>query len=89
MKGLAILFFFNLEHLTQKVLLFRTGNECAKVIIQAGIEEVVYMSDKYHNTNTCRASRRMFELAGIKTRKHKPERRKITIDFGPIVDGMS
>ena len=58
-------------------------NECAKVIIQAGIAEVVYMSDKYHDTDSCRASRKMFELSGVKTRQHKPQQRQITIDFGP------
>ena len=62
------------------------GNECAKVIIQAGIVEVVYMSDKYHDTDSCRASRKMFDLAGVKTRQHKPERQHITIDFGPLID---
>ena len=40
-------------------------NECAKAIIQSGIEEVVYLSDKYHNTAPTMASRRMFESAGI------------------------
>jgi len=66
--------------------LYGAGNECAKVIIQSGIEEVVYMSDKYHHTDSCRASRRMFELAGVRTRQHKPERRQITIDFDPLME---
>ena len=26
-------------------------NECAKLIIQSGIREVVFMSDKYHDTS--------------------------------------
>ena len=44
------------------------------------------MSDKYHDTDSCRASRKMFDLAGVKTRQHKPERQHITIDFGPLID---
>ncbi len=41
-------------------------NECAKTIIQNGIKEVIYLSDKYHDTPSATASRKMFDLAGIK-----------------------
>lgn len=40
-------------------------NECAKAIIQAGIKTVVYDSDKYDNTPSNRASKRMFDAAGV------------------------
>lgn len=40
-------------------------NECAKAIIQAGIKEVVYDSDKYDGTPANRASKRMFDAAGV------------------------
>ena len=40
-------------------------NECAKAIIQAGIRRMVYESDKYQNTDTTIASRRMLKAAGI------------------------
>ena len=40
-------------------------NECAKAIIQAGIRTVVYDSDKYEGTDTNRASKRMFDAAGV------------------------
>jgi dCMP deaminase len=40
-------------------------NECAKVVIQSGIKEVVYYSDKYHDKLEFIASRRMMDLAGI------------------------
>ena len=40
-------------------------NECAKMIIQSGIKEVVYLSDKYKETNAMIASRRMFTMAGV------------------------
>jgi len=48
-------------------------NECAKVIIQAGIREVVYMSDHYHDSESCRASRILFQMSGVKLRKHIPK----------------
>ena len=41
-------------------------NECAKAIIQSGIKEVVYLSDKYDGTAMNRASKRMFDAAGVK-----------------------
>ena len=44
-------------------------NECAKLIIQAGIKEIVYMCDKYNGTESDIASKRMLEAAGVKTRK--------------------
>ena len=56
-------------------------NDCAKVIIQAGIREVVYLNDYYHDTDGCRASRIMFEMAGVKTRQYRPETRSIVVDL--------
>ncbi len=44
-------------------------NECAKTIIQNGIKEVIYESDKYAETPGVRASKKMFKLAGVKTRQ--------------------
>lgn len=41
-------------------------NECAKIIIQSGITEVVYMSDKDAHKDMTIASKRMFDAAGIK-----------------------
>ena len=40
-------------------------NECAKAIIQAGIKTVVYDSDKYLGTLGNRASKKMFDAAGV------------------------
>lgn len=45
-------------------------NECAKHIIQSGIKEVVYYDDKYNHTESCIASMKMFESAGVKMRKY-------------------
>jgi dCMP deaminase len=45
-------------------------NECAKTIIQNGIKEVIYESDKYADTPSVRASKKMFNLASVKTRQY-------------------
>ena len=47
-------------------------NECAKLIIQSGIKEVVYISDKDSGSDMNIASKRMLESAGVKTRQMKP-----------------
>lgn len=56
-------------------------NECAKLIIQAGIAEVVYTSDKYHDSDSCRASRIMFQMSGVKLRQHIPKVKLVDIVF--------
>ena len=43
-------------------------NECAKLVIQSGIVEIVYLSDKYHDTDQAMASRRLLDIAGVKYR---------------------
>jgi dCMP deaminase len=54
-------------------------NECAKAIIQAGIKEVIYLSDKYHNTSSTTASRRMLTAAGVELRQIKPSKAQIVL----------
>jgi dCMP deaminase len=44
-------------------------NECAKAIIQSGIKEIVYLSDKYFDTDSVKASKLLLEQAGVKIRK--------------------
>lgn len=44
-------------------------NECAKLIIQAGIKEVVYSSDKYADKDFTIASKKMLTAAGVTTRQ--------------------
>ena len=56
-------------------------NECAKVIIQSGISEVIYLSDKYADTYGVKASKRMFDSAGVKYTRLNPARQSITISF--------
>ncbi len=45
-------------------------NECAKIIIQSGIKEVIYESDKYKDVDIFKASRKMLKMAGVKLRKY-------------------
>ena len=44
-------------------------NECAKVIIQSGIKNIVYLSDKYANTPGNDASKYLFDTCKIKYRQ--------------------
>lgn len=54
-------------------------NECAKAIIQSGIKEVIYISDKYSDSDSVIASKRMFDLCGVTYRKY--EGKMPRIDF--------
>lgn len=56
-------------------------NECAKAIIQSGIREVIYLSDKYNNTDGNIASKRMLSSAGVTTRCFEPTIDKLTIYY--------
>lgn len=46
-------------------------NECAKAIIQCGIKEVIYLNDKYSETDSVIASKIMFDTCGVKYRQVK------------------
>ncbi|MGL5716909.1 MAG: deoxycytidylate deaminase [Paraclostridium sp.] len=56
-------------------------NECAKAIIQSGIKEVVYLSDKYSDTDSVKASKKLLELCRVSTRQIVPFNNSTTIDF--------
>lgn len=56
-------------------------HECAKAIIQSGIKEVVYLSDKYEGTDSNKASKMMFEKSGVKYRQLKPSLDKVELSF--------
>ena len=45
--------------------------ECAKLIIQSGIKEIVYISDKHSHDDSTIASKRLFEAAGVKLRQFR------------------
>lgn len=56
-------------------------NECAKALIQSGISEVIYLSDKYADTDSTIASKKMFDMAGITYRAYENKHRKIEIEL--------
>ncbi|CUQ09904.1 cytidine deaminase [Clostridium baratii] len=70
----------SLENAKLYVALFPC-NECAKAIIQCGIKEVIYLSNKYADTDIVKASKRMFESAGVKLTQLKPSVDKIELSF--------
>ncbi|MBE6036388.1 MAG: dCMP deaminase family protein [Clostridiales bacterium] len=55
-------------------------NECAKAIIQSGIREVIYLSDKYADTPSVMASKKMLTAAGIALR-HLDSDRELVLKF--------
>lgn len=61
----------DLEGASMYVSLFPC-NECAKLIIQVGIKEIVFLSDKYHDEPNMIASRRMLDMAEVQYRQLKP-----------------
>ena len=58
-------------------------NECAKAIIQSGVKEVVYLSDKYADTMSPLASKRMLDAACVKYTRLTTGLTSISLDFIP------
>ncbi len=54
-------------------------NECAKAIIQSGIREVIYDSDKYADQPNVIASKKMMDAAGVVYRQYKRTNQEIKI----------
>ena len=46
-------------------------NECAKEIIQSGIKEIIYLSDKYAETDEVIASKKLCDVCGVTYRKYE------------------
>ena len=55
----------DLHQSTMYVTLFPC-NECAKLIIQSGIKKLVYYEDKYKDTESIIASKKMLDASGVK-----------------------
>ena len=61
-------------------------NECAKQIIQAGIKEVVYLSDKYNGTDGNLVAKHLFDSCGVNYRKMEEKNEKeIKLSLKPDV----
>ncbi|SHI91326.1 dCMP deaminase [Clostridium cavendishii DSM 21758] len=58
-------------------------NECAKAIIQSGIKEVIYLSDKYKETDVVKASKLLFDTAKVKYTALDTKLENLNISFKP------
>ncbi len=58
-------------------------NECAKAIIQSGVQEVVYLSNKYRDSMATMASQRMLDAAGVKCTQLRTSHPTITLELIP------
>ncbi|GMY15121.1 deoxycytidylate deaminase [Fagus crenata] len=58
-------------------------NECAKIIIQSGVSEVIYFVEKSLSDSdiTYIASHKLLSMAGVKARRHQPDMNQILIKF--------
>ncbi|MBO9620078.1 MAG: dCMP deaminase family protein [Niabella sp.] len=56
-------------------------NECSKAIIQSGIKEVVYLSDKHAHKESAIASKKMLQTAGVALRKMTPQVSEVVLSL--------
>lgn len=56
-------------------------NECAKAIIQSGIKEIIYMNDKYKDTDSVKVSKKMFDMCNVKYTQYIPSGKKIELNL--------
>jgi dCMP deaminase len=56
-------------------------NECAKAVIQTGIKEVIYLSDKYADTDSVKVSKKLFDMAGVKYKQYIKKGRTLELEL--------
>ena len=56
-------------------------NECAKAIIQTGIKKVIYLSDKYAESDQTKASKMMLQSAGVGFEKLQTGRKELVLNL--------
>ena len=56
-------------------------NECAKAIIQCGIKEIIYMNDKYADTDSVKVSKKMFDMCNVKYTQYEPTGKRIELNL--------
>jgi dCMP deaminase len=54
-------------------------NECTKALIQKGIKEIIYMSDKYADSDAVIAAKRMLTSAGVNFHQYEPMGKELKI----------
>ena len=59
-------------------------NECVKVIMQSGIREIIYLSDKYRDSDAVKAAKTMLDHSPyISYRRFTPGRDSLLLSFAP------
>ncbi|MDR0477066.1 MAG: dCMP deaminase family protein [Desulfobulbaceae bacterium] len=59
-------------------------NECVKVIMQSGIGEIIYLSDKYGDSDAVKAAKTMLDRSPyIDYRRFMPDRDGLVLSFTP------
>lgn len=56
-------------------------NECTKALIQVGVKEVIYLQDKYADTPSVLASKRMMKCSGLTYRQYKPANKTASLEL--------
>ncbi len=56
-------------------------NECVKAIIQSGIREIIYLSDKYCDTVENTAAKMMLDMVGISYRAYTPSSHEVVLSL--------
>ncbi len=56
-------------------------NECTKAIIQSGIRKIIYFSDKYADTDSVIASKRMLDASGVVHQPYQPIHRDVVLSL--------
>ena len=56
-------------------------NECTKALIQSGIKEVIYLSDKYAGSDSVVAAKRMMTSTKVKFREYVPMNKDVTLSL--------
>ena len=54
-------------------------NECTKALIQSGIKEIIYAEDKYADTASVMAAKKMMKSAGITYRKYINDSKELVL----------
>ncbi len=56
-------------------------NECTKAIIQSGIKEVIYLTNKYANTDSVIAAQKMMNSSGVSFRQYESAGKNVSIEL--------
>lgn len=56
-------------------------NECSKAIIQSGINHIIYLTNKYPNSNAVLASVKMLESAGVVVEQYKSSLNEVVLNY--------